>query len=228
MDGIHDVGGMDGFGSLPSDEPEDASPFHEPWEGRVEALFLACLSQGVFGLDDLRATLERHDPVYYLSTPYYERWQTALEELLFDAGVVDREELVAAIESADDEVPIVDGDGPSFEELLAGVQDAYDAGGDYVEPTYEVGDRVRVKNDHPTGHTRCPRYARGVVGEVTAHRGTQVLPDANAAGDPRAEPLYNVRFDADDLWGADHTDATAVRLECWESYLTDPEADRHD
>lgn len=222
MDGIHDVGGMDGFGALPPDEPADASPFHEPWEGRVEALFLACLSQDLFELDDLRATLERHDPAYYLTTPYYERWQTALEELLFDAGIVEREELVARIEATDGDVPLADGKGPSFEELLAGVREAYDAGGDPVDPSYEVGDRVRVQKNHPTGHTRCPRYARGVVGEVTAYRGTQVLPDTNVDGDARAEPLYNVRFDADDLWGTEHTDANAVRLECWESYLTTP------
>jgi hypothetical protein len=41
MDGIHDVGGMDGFGALPPDEPDGASPLHEQWEGRVEAMFLA-------------------------------------------------------------------------------------------------------------------------------------------------------------------------------------------
>jgi nitrile hydratase beta subunit len=225
MDGIHDVGGMDGFGSLPPDEPDDASPFHEPWEGRVEALLLAGMSEGLFELDEMRATMERQAPAYYLTTPYYERWQSAIERRLFDAGVVDREELVARIEAADGQVPLVDGDGPSFQDLLDGLLEAYDAEGDPVDPSYEVGDRVRVQNNHPTGHTRCPRYARGVVGEVTAYRGTQVLPDANAAGEARAQPLYNVRFDADDLWGAEHTDATAVRLECWERYLTTPDAE---
>jgi nitrile hydratase beta subunit len=226
MDGIHDVGGMDGFGELPPDEPAEASPFHEPWEGRVEALFLASLSARFFELDELRATLERHDPAYYLTTPYYERWQSAIEELLFEAGVVDREELVARVDAEAQgtvDVPPGPGDGPTFEELLAGVSEAYDAGRESVEPAYDAGDRVRVAKDHPTEHTRCPRYARGVVGEVTAHRGTYTLPDANVTGDPRAEPLYNVRFDAAALWGAEHTDADAVRLECWESYLTDPE-----
>jgi hypothetical protein len=149
-----------------------------------------------------------------------------IEELLFEAGVVDREELVARVDAEAQgtvDVPPGPGDGPTFEELLAGVSEAYDAGRESVEPAYDAGDRVRVAKDHPTEHTRCPRYARGVVGEVTAHRGTYTLPDANVTGDPRAEPLYNVRFDAAALWGAEHTDADAVRLECWESYLTDPE-----
>lgn len=223
MDGIHDVGGMDGFGALPPDEPDDASPFHEPWEGRVEALFLVGLAAGAFDLDDLRATLERHDPGYYLGTPYYERWQTALEELFLEAGVVDRAELAARVEAFETgEADLPAGDGPDFEAVMAGVNDAYDAARDPVEPAYDVGDRVRVRKTHPDHHTRRPRYVRGVAGEVLAHRGTHALPDANVRGEPRAEPLYNVRFDAADIWGADETDADAVHLECWESYLTDP------
>ena len=36
MDGIHDMGGMDGFGKV---EPEPNEPaFHAPWEGRVLAM----------------------------------------------------------------------------------------------------------------------------------------------------------------------------------------------
>ena len=36
MDGIHDMGGMDGFGKI---EPEPNEPvFHSRWEGRVLAM----------------------------------------------------------------------------------------------------------------------------------------------------------------------------------------------
>ena len=36
MDGVHDMGGMDGFGKV---EPESNEPvFHAPWEGRVLAM----------------------------------------------------------------------------------------------------------------------------------------------------------------------------------------------
>ena len=73
MDGIHDVGGMDGFGPLPPDEPDDASPFHEAWEGRVYALFVAGLASGAFSLDEFRFAIERLDPDRYLEASYYER-----------------------------------------------------------------------------------------------------------------------------------------------------------
>ena len=227
MDGIHDVGGMDGFGDLPPDEPDDASPFHEGWEGRVEATFLAGLASGAFTLDELRYELEQQDPAYYLETPYYERWVTAISELLVDAGVIDRaalRERTAAVEAGEADLP-ASADGPGAEEIFAGVADSYDSAGDPEEPAFAVGERVRVRKEHPEGHTRCPRYVRGAVGEVAAHRGTHVLPDASARGEELAEPLYNVRFDADDLWGEGNTDADAVRIELWESYIQGAGAD---
>ena len=223
MDGIHDVGGMDGFGDLPPDEPDDASPFHAEWEGRTYALFVAGIASGAFNLDEFRYALERHDPAFYLETPYYERWLAGIESLLLDAGVVDRDELearMAALERGEAEVP-EDG-GPSLDELTDGVADAYGSERAPVDPAFAPGDQVRVRTRHPDGHTRCPRYVRGARGEVQAHRGTHVLPDASARGEERAEPLYNVRFDAADLWGEEHTDADAVHIELWESYLTEP------
>ena len=39
MNGVHDMGGMDGFGKV---EPEPNEPtFHEKWEGRVMAMVRA-------------------------------------------------------------------------------------------------------------------------------------------------------------------------------------------
>jgi len=223
MDGIHDVGGMDGMGDLPPDEPDDASPFHEPWEGRVYALFVAGIASGAFNLDQFRHALERHDPEFYLGTPYYERWLAGVESLLVDAGVVDREELDARIEAFEaGEAELPGADGPALEELTDGMTDAYQSGGAGVEPAFAPGDEVCVRKDHPSGHTRCPRYVRGATGEVRASRGAHVYPDASARGESRVEPLYNVRFAAADLWGEAHTDADAVRIELWEPYLTEP------
>lgn len=223
MDGIHDVGGMDGFGDLPPDEPDDASPFHEEWEGRVYALFVAGIASGAFNLDQFRAALERQDPAFYLETPYYERWLAGVESLLLEAGVVDRDELAAraaAFERGEAETP--EASEPSADELTDRVAEVYQSGRDPVDPAFAVGDEVLVRKRHPGGHTRCPRYVRGVRGTVERHRGTHSLPDASARGEERAEPLYNVRFDAADLWGEGNTDADAVRIELWESYLTEP------
>ncbi|MFB6193761.1 MAG: nitrile hydratase subunit beta, partial [Halobaculum sp.] len=223
MDGIHDVGGMDGFDDLPADEPDDASPFHADWEALVEVFFLTGIGQDAFSLDRFRYELETQDPDYYLSTPYYERWLTALESLFAAAGHVSREALrerAQAFAAGEASVPTLE-DPAIHEAIEEGVAAGYGTERDPQEPAFVVGDRVRVRKRHPTGHTRCPRYVRGAVGEIAAHRGTHVYPDANAHGEDRAEPLYNVRFTAADLWGPEECEAAAdsVRIELWEPYL---------
>jgi nitrile hydratase len=83
---------------------------------------------------------------------------------------------------------------------------------------FAVGDRVRARNIHPTGHTRLPRYARGKTGEIAAVHGAHVFPDSSAHGrgdDPQW--LYTVRFSACELWGKDSRDL--VHIDLWEPYL---------
>jgi hypothetical protein len=85
---------------------------------------------------------------------------------------------------------------------------------------FRVGERVRTRNMHPTGHTRLPRYARGRAGVVERVHGAHVLPDANAHGaGEQPQHLYTVRFDARELWGASADPALTVTIDAWESYL---------
>jgi nitrile hydratase subunit beta len=49
MDGVHDMGGMHGFGKV---EPEANEPvFHAPWEGRCLALNRAMGAIGAWTID---------------------------------------------------------------------------------------------------------------------------------------------------------------------------------
>ena len=51
MNGVHDMGGMDGFGKV---EPEPNEPmFHTEWEGRVLAMVRAMGAAGAFNIDTL-------------------------------------------------------------------------------------------------------------------------------------------------------------------------------
>jgi Nitrile hydratase beta subunit, C-terminal len=66
----------------------------------------------------------------------------------------------------------------------------------------------------------CPRYARGHVGVVERLHGAHIFPDSAAAGkgeDPQW--LYTVRFDAQELWGADAEPNLKVSIEAFEPYL---------
>jgi nitrile hydratase len=79
MNGVHDMGGMDGFGPVVVERDEPA--FHEPWEGRVMAL-MRLIRASHFHLDEFRDAIEQMPPARYLDASYYERWLFALENLL--------------------------------------------------------------------------------------------------------------------------------------------------
>ena len=48
------------------------------------------------------------------------------------------------------------------------------------------GESVRVRRMRPAGHTRCPRYVRGVAGRVEAVRGVDAFPDIGPYEGPRS------------------------------------------
>ena len=65
MDGIHDMGGMHGFGKV---EPEPNEPvFHAPWEGRSLALNRAMGYTGIWTIDQTRFGIEKLPPDVYLT-----------------------------------------------------------------------------------------------------------------------------------------------------------------
>src|SRR4030081_3837874 len=93
MDGIHDMGGMDGFGKV---EPEpNEPPFHAPWEGRVLAMQRAMGYAGAWHIDMSRFAQERLPPQVYLTASYYQRWALAMERNVVERGYADAEELAA-------------------------------------------------------------------------------------------------------------------------------------
>ena len=70
MNGIHDMGGMEGFGPV---EPEpNEPPFHTPWEGRALAMNRALGYAKIWNIDKSRAKIEEMPPHEYLTKTYYE------------------------------------------------------------------------------------------------------------------------------------------------------------
>lgn len=91
MNGIHDLGGMDGIGPI---NPEQNEPvFHTEWEKRMFGMFISCFAGGHYNVDEFRHAIERMDPAHYLESSYYEHWLASLETLLVEKGAVTREEL---------------------------------------------------------------------------------------------------------------------------------------
>ena len=216
MNGVHDMGGMDGFGRV---EPEPNEPvFHQPWEGRVMALVRAMGAAGAFNIDTSRFYREILPPDVYLSSSYYKKWFLGLENLLVDKGFVGTDEVKAG-HALEPGKPLKRG-----KLTLDGVEHIM-VRGKFTRPApapakFRAGDRVRARNIHPATHTRLPRYVRGHVGVVELNHGCQVFPDSAAigAGD-NPQWLYTVVFDSAELWGADADPTVKVSIDAFEPYL---------
>ena len=89
-----------------------------------------------------------------------------------------------------------------------------------VAPRFKAGDHVLVRNIHPTGHTRLPRYARGKRGVVQRDYGVFVFPDTSAhRSGENPQHVYSVRFAARELWGPQASERDTLYLDLWDDYL---------
>ena len=215
MNGVHDMGGMHGFGKV---EPEpNEPPFHARWEGRVLALQRAMGFTGAWNIDMSRAAQERLPAHVYLSISYYHRWALGMERNAVAAGLVDEDELAAghALRPGKAVKRVMTKDDMGFARTR----------GSYGRPTstqprFKVGDRVRARNINPIHHTRLPRYARGRMGVVEAIRGCHVYPDSvTTGGGENPQWLYTVVFESRELWGEQADPTLKVSVEAFEPYL---------
>ena len=214
MNGVHDMGGMHGYGKV---EPErDEPPFHAEWEGRVLAMQRAMRFTRAWNIDMSRDAQERLPAHVYLSSSYYQRWALGMEKNALEKGLIDADE-VAAGHALRPGKPLPrmtkDDLGGAFTR------------GSFSRPTttqarFKPGDRVRARNVHPRTHTRLPRYARGHEGTIEAIRGCHVFPDSVVTGGgDNPQWLYTVVFEGRELWGEAADPALRVSVEAFEPYL---------
>lgn len=201
MDGMHDLGGKQGFG--PVRHTPHAPAFHADWEKRVNALYSLAVRSGLFNMDEYRHAIERMEPRHYLSASYYERSLTSLLTLCVEKGVVAREELERLAQGS---VPLALPAAPGRSNVP-------------TRQTYAVGDAVQVRADFVPGHVRMPGYIRGRRGVVVGISPAYPFPDAHAhAVAAEDEPTYDVRFASSELW-PNGADAAFVHVGVFQSYL---------
>ena len=220
LDGVHDLGGMHGFG--PVVREQDERTFHAPWEATVVAMMRSARTHGVFRIDEFRHAIERMPPGEYLTATYYERWLDAVSRLAVEKGLTTGQELERraeamrsdAVAGADRSAANPGLDQPAIMAAASSFRAATS------KPGFHVGDPVVTIETHTKGHTRLPRYARGKHGVVHACHGFHVFPDSSAHGlGENPQPLYSVRFESEELWGSSGELSQAVYLDLWESYL---------
>lgn len=201
MDGMHDLGGRQGFG--PVRFTLNALPFHTPWEVRANSLYVLAVRRGLINMDEYRHAIERMEPRHYLGASYYERSLTGLATLIVEKGIATREELERDARGA----------FPLARPAAPGRTNAVD------RERFKSGDRVRVRDEYVPGHVRMPGYIRGKVGVVVGESPAYPFPDAHGHGiAAEDEPTYDVRFRSDDLWPGD-AESALVHVGVFQSYL---------
>jgi nitrile hydratase len=215
------MGGRYGDGAV---LPEDNAVFAEDWHARALALTLACGALGQWNIDSSRHARECLSPKDYTRFSYYEKWISALADLLVTQDMLTIEELRSsraaglsdlahkALKACDVAAALARG-GPSARDSQ-------------VVLKFAVGDRVRARRPARNvivtgGHTRLPAYIAGAEGTVVLCHGAHVLPDSNGHNLGEApEPLYAVSFVSDALWGKGSIGGDdEVVADLWQSYL---------
>lgn len=225
MNGPHDIGGRHGLGTI---DPEPDEPvFHYPWEGRMYGIAFATIANGLLTIDEKRHAIERMPHAMYLDSSYYEHWLYAIEKLLDEKGLVNKEEVDTRVaEQVLEEMEAHPKAPENPSDLAARMQRILIEGtphtvGTNLEPKFRAGDRVRARNLNPRTHLRLPGYAKKRVGVVEKHYGSFGHPGARAH-EREEEPahLYSVKFEAEELWGPDAEKAgDTVYLDLFEDYL---------
>ncbi len=206
MNGPQDLGGMMGFGAI---APEANEPlFHAPWEKRALALSLAMGATRQWNIDASRHAREKIPHHQYWSLSYYEIWIEGLLRLMNERSMLDGPPKTLPRLAAQNVAPVLAKGSACNREAAS-------------PPLFKIGDRVRVRNLQPVGHTRLPGYLRGKEGEIALYHKAHVFPDSNAhGGGENPQHLYTVRFFARHVFGKNADDF--LQADLFEPYLEAP------
>jgi nitrile hydratase beta subunit len=218
----HDMGGNPSQPIIP-DKPDDPK-FEEMWHRRVLGITIAVGAMGAWSIDASRYARESLPRSDYNKFSYYEKWLGGLINLLFQQGLINKNEIQFG--HGDSKAPL------EWRQKVLSVKNvaAVLAAGaptrrDGPEPIFSIGQRVCAKLPSDTqsiasGHTRLPHYISGKAGTIIKHHGVHVLPNTNAhfLGE-HPENLYAVEFKASVLWEQNPSSSDTVVVDCWESYL---------
>lgn len=224
MNGVHDMGGMHGFGPVRHEGSATAPPFHASWEKCAYTMVQALVRLRVFNADELRRAIESIPPAQYLASSYYQRWLAALQMLVEEKGILTAAQIDAAVRDFSREPErlqrTVRRDNRALVQTMMAPRRRTSPAGEPPAARFQPGDLVVARNHHVKSHTRLPRYIRGKQGVIHRFHGVYTLPDTNAHGlGEHPQPVYAVRFAAQDLWGDAAAARDSVYIDLWEGYL---------
>ncbi len=223
MNGVHDLGGMHGFGKVHIEKDEPV--FHEEWEGRILAMSRQLgIALGPLPPGAARFIIESMYPTRYLTASYYERLGIeVVEKRALANGIITKEELDQRTEFFREHpassVPRRE-DLATVEGILAGLRTQRHPSPEGPAPRFRLGDPVLARNLNWSGHSRLPRYIRGKRGSIARVNGWYAIEDGHADElGPNPQTVYTVGFAGPEVWGPNTDPKLRVYLEMWEGYL---------
>ncbi len=214
------MGGRFGDGAIQPASIKDKT-FKETWHARALAVTLATGSLRQWNLDMSRHARECLPPKDYCEFSYYNKWISALANLLVARGVISSDEFSDPIQKMH---PL------SSRKLLAvEVAKVLSKGAPTSRsvndpPKFLVGQSVKTRHAQNKfvsgGHTRLPKYAERSKGKIEICHGAHVFPDAHAHDlGEQPEHLYTVSFLASELWESPENPNDTLCVDIWESYM---------
>ena len=218
MDGIHDIGGKQGYGPIEVDESE--VPFHHDWEAREWGISRTARVPGI-NIDWWRHCRELIMPEDYLGRPYFDSWAQTDFATYINAGLISLEEIKSGNVASDQFKN--DGSPPVLNRDQA-IQVDHDSATRFdaeveSDPLLTIGQKVITSSYGHSHHTRLPQYARGRRGTVHDYHGAHIFPDLSSQGEKTWQHLYSIVFEGTELWAEDGRRNSKVYLDLWESYL---------
>ncbi|MFA9420541.1 MAG: nitrile hydratase subunit beta [Gammaproteobacteria bacterium] len=218
MDGIHDLGGKQGYGPVAVDETD--VPFHHEWEGREWGISRTARVPGI-NIDWWRHCRELIMPEDYLGRPYFDSWAQTDFATYLNAGVLSMEEVISgkAIPGRldnDEQAPVL-----TMEQAIQADRNSavrFDAEIE-ASPLFSIGQEIITSKHGHEHHTRLPQYARGRCGRVHDYNGAHIFPDLSSQGEKTWQHLYTIVFEGSELWPGDEGRNNKIYLDLWESYL---------
>ena len=216
MNGVHDMGGMDGFGKVEAEQNEP--PFHEPWEGRVLAMKRAMGATGVWNIDMSRfartaaaAGLSRRDLLPEMVA--------GLRNMLVERGFIDADEVEAG-HALRPGKPLKR--GPFGMKDVERVLNRAKFGRPHQHRAEVQARRQGALQEHQSGDAHAAaalraRPCRRGRAEPRLPRVPGLAPSIDGAENPQW--LYTVVFDEPELWGADADPTVKISIDAFEPYL---------
>lgn len=246
----HTLGGLEGLGPINFEK----KVFVEDWEKRIFGIHTALmgLSDSLreaipdYDLDasgtafrttwtwaDLRKGAESMNPFDYFKFRYYEKWLGGISAYCVENGYLTGDEFAAAIEryraDAGASLP-PDAAAAIDEQVIRYLREGDSPRRGPATPKFAVGETVLIANPPAGDHTRLPGYLRGHEGVVESVAEGNYTYFCSTGGDGLGEPVpvYIVRFDPVELWGATaEPHPSPVYAELYEPYLTPvPQAEK--